>query len=455
MDASDINLLDKDRFARGFPHEWFTWLRHNAPVYRHPEPDGPGFWVLSKHEDVAAVSRNSAVFSSDSVNGGIVGLTDAERAPIVLTTKNGKNAALMDPPEHTGHRAAMERAFRPRSVAALEDTVRDVVAKVLDRAIEKGNVDFVDEVGGRITLGVLATMLGAPERDWPQLYDLANMAVGADDPEFAEPFLKELSSPRAMGRELARAAREFGFDGLKALPVLRKATPAQRRGFLALYKGRGDLQRYAYGLAKARRAQPGDDLVTKLIQADVDGVPMSDQNIVLYIELFLTAGHETSRTAMAHGIDQFLQNPEAYAELREDPSSIPTAVEEILRWSTPVAHFRRAVLQGTEIHGEHIARGESVSLWYLSANRDEDVFPDPFKFDIHRKPNRHLAYGGGGVHFCMGAKLARLEIQILLEELTKRVPEMTRTGAVDRLRSNNIHGLKHLPMALSGGKVRV
>jgi cholest-4-en-3-one 26-monooxygenase len=452
MEASDINLLDVDRFAQGAPHEWFTWLRKNAPVYRHPEPNGPGFWVLSKHEDVSAASRNTTLFSSDVDNGGILGLTEIARAPVNLTTKSGKNLALMDPPDHTPHRAALEKAFRPRSVAALEDQVRGIVNRVLDEALELGAVDFIDQVAGQITLRVLADLIGAEETDWPRLYDLANMAVGADDPEYVEPLLRDLSTPWQVAREMLRAAREFGFGGLKALPLLRQATPSQRRNFLALYKGRGELQRYAQGLATARRAQPTDDIVTKLVQADLDGEPMTDRNIVLYLELFLTAGHETSRTSMAHGIDQLLDNPEAYAELRDDPSVIPSAIEEILRWSTPVQYFRRAAMEDTEIRGQHIKRGDTVALWYLSANRDEDVFDDPFTFDIHRKPNRHLTFGGGGVHFCLGSKLARLEIQVLLEELAKRVPEITRLGPAEALRSNNINGLKHLPVRLSERK---
>jgi cholest-4-en-3-one 26-monooxygenase len=454
VDASDINLLDVDRFAQGTPHEWFTWLRQNAPVYRHPEPNGPGFWVLSKHEDISAASRNNGLFSADIDNGGIVGLTEMARAPIKLTTKSGKNLALMDPPEHAPHRAALEKAFRPRSVAALEDQVRGIVNRVLDEALELGDVDFIDQVGGQITLRVLADMLGAEEKDWQRLYDLANMAVGADDPEFVEPLLRDLSKPSQVLREVVRAAREFGLDGLKVLPLLRQASSSQRRNFLALYKGRGELQRYAQSLATMRREHPGDedDIVTKLVQADLDGQPMSDRNVVLYLELFLTAGHETSRTAMAHGIDQLLDNPAAYAELRDDPSLIPGAIEETLRWATPVQYFRRAVTEDTEIRGQYIARGDTVALWYLSGNRDEDVFEDPFKFDIHRKPNRHLAFGGGGVHFCLGSKLARLEIQVLLEELTKRVPEISRLGPAIPLRSNNIHGLKHLPVRLSERK---
>ncbi|WP_162938634.1 cytochrome P450 [Mycobacterium kyogaense] len=443
-----------DRFAQGTPDEWFTWLRHNAPVYRHPEPKGPGFWVLSKHEDISAASRNNTLFSADIDNGGIVGLTEIARAPIKLTTKTGKNLALMDPPEHTPHRAALEKAFRPRSIAALEDQVRGVVNRVLDEALDKGEVDFIDEVAGQITLRVLAEMLGAEEKDWPRLYDLANMAVGADDPEFVEPLLRDLQKPSQVLREVVRAMREFGLDGLKVLPLLRQATASQRRNFLALYKGRGELQRYAQNLATMRRQYPGgdDDIVTKLVQADLDGEPMSDINVVLYLELFLTAGHETSRTAMAHGINQLLDNPAAYAELRDDPSLVPGAIEETLRWSTPVQYFRRAVMEDTEIRGQRIRRGDTVALWYLSGNRDEDVFENPFTFDIHRKPNRHLSFGGGGVHFCLGSKLARLEIQVLLEELTKRVPEMTRLGPAVPLRSNQIHGLKHLPVRLSERK---
>lgn len=449
MDASDINLLDKDSFAQGKHHEWLTWLRHNAPVYRHPEPRGPGFWVLSKHADIVAANRNSAVFSSDTDNGGILGLTAIERAPVTLTAKGAKSIPLMDPPEHTPYRAAVERAFRPRSVQAMEDQIRAKVVTVLDKAIARQTVDFVDEVAGLITIGILAEQLGAAEADIPQLYDWANLAVGADDPEFLLPLLEQLQGPRPLLREIIRAAKEFGPNGLKFVPFLWQASPSQRRSYLAMYKGRGDLQRYSRRLIEARRAMPGtEDLVTKLISADVNGVPMSDQHITLYIELFLTAGHETTRTAIAHGIERLLALPEVYAELREDPSVIPSAAEEILRWSTPVQYFRRAATQDVEIGGQHIASGDSVTLWYISGNRDEDVFDDPFTFDIRRKPNNHLGFGGGGVHFCLGSKLARLEIQILLEELTKRVVRMESLGAPSFLRSNSINGIKHLPVRL-------
>jgi cholest-4-en-3-one 26-monooxygenase len=449
MDASDIDFLDKTSFERGLHHEWLTWLRRNAPVYRHPEPDGPGFWVLSKHTDIAAVSRNSAMFSSDSENGGILGLTAAERAPVTLTFKGAKNIALMDPPEHTPYRAAVERAFRPRSVKEMEDQVRGMVTRVLDEAIARQDVDFVDDVAGRITIGILAEQLGAPETDLPHLYELANLAVGADDPEYLQSFMDQLSGPGPIVREMVRAAQEFGFGGVRLLPFLWRASPTERRSYLALYKGRGDLQRYARRLIEARRTDPRtDDLVTKLLAADVDGAPMSDQHIMLYLELFLTAGHETTRTAMAHGIERFLAHPEAYADLRSDPSAIPTAVEEILRWSTPVQYFRRAALEDGEIGGQQIARGDSVMLWYLSGNRDEDVFSDPFTFDIRRSPNNHLAFGGGGVHFCLGSKLARLELQIFLEELTQRVPEMESLGDPRFLRSSSINGIKHLPVRI-------
>jgi cholest-4-en-3-one 26-monooxygenase len=448
MKASDINLLDKDVFARGEPHEWFTWLRQNAPVYRHPEPGGPGFWVLSKHADIVAASRDPTLFSSDVDHGGILGLTVAERAPIVLMSKGGKSVPLMDPPEHTPYRQALERGFRPRTVSAMEDQVREVVVRVLDEAIDRGNVDFVEDVAGRITLGVLAGLLGAPEADWPRLFQLANLAVGADDPEYAEPFTAGLKQPGNIAREIRRAAGELGFSGLRFLPMLWQASPSQRRNYMALYHGRGELQRYALALAQERRANPQEDLVTRLVQSNIDEQPMSDQNVVLYIELLLTAGHETSRTAMAHGLTQLVAYPEAYAELAADESLIPTAVEEILRWATPVQYFRRAALADTEIRGQQIKQGETVALWYLSGNRDEEVFEDPFHFDIRRDPNDHLAFGGGGPHFCLGNRLARLEIRVLLEELTRRAPEITGIGDAVPLRSNNIHGIKHLTVSL-------
>jgi len=448
MDRPDINLLDKDAFAERVPHEWFTWLRHNAPVYRHPEPDGPGFWVLSKHADIKEVSRNPALFSSDVDNGGIVGLTEKERAPYVLMSKNAKSVPMMDPPEHAPYRAALERKFRPRHVASLEDQVRAVIAPVVEDAVARETVDFVKDVGGPIAVGVLGRLLGVQERDWPKLLDLANLAVGADDPEYAEPFAAALNKPSAIARELRRAIGELGFSGLRFLPMIWDATPTQRRTYLALYGGRGELQRYALDLARARRAQPQEDLITDLVHAQVDGRPMSDHHVMLWIELFLTAGHETTRTAMTHGLQALLADPEQYAALCEDPTLIPSAVEEILRWATPVQYFRRTAMDSIEIRGKRIGKGETVALWYLSGNRDEDVFEDPFRFDIRRDPNDHLAFGGGGPHFCLGNRLARLEIRVLLEELTRRVTRVEPRGEVVRLRSNQIHGIKRLPMAL-------
>jgi cholest-4-en-3-one 26-monooxygenase len=448
MDASDINLLDKDVFTRGAPHEWFTWLRHNAPVYRHPEPKGPGFWVLSKHEDIVNASRDPALFSSDVENGGILGLTAADRAPIVLMSKGAKSVPLMDPPEHRPHRQALERNFRPGRVAAMEDQIRAIVARNIDEMVRRDQVDFVEQVGGQITLGVLANLLGAPEQDWPRLLQLANITVGADDPEYAESLDNGPLGARGLAREMRRAAGELGFAGLRFLPLFWEASSEQRRAYLSLYRGRGELQRYSLALAQARRREPQEDLVTQLVQTRIDGEPISDQHVVLWIELLLTAGHETSRTALSHGIEQLMQAPDQYDDLVREPELIPTAVEEMLRWATPVQYFRRAALADTEIRGQQIRKDETVALWFLSGNRDEEVFEDPFRFDIRRSPNNHLAFGGGGPHHCLGNKLARLTLRVVLEELTQRVPRIESAGPAIRLRSNNIHGIKHLPVRL-------
>jgi cholest-4-en-3-one 26-monooxygenase len=408
MDLTDIDLLDRDRFTRGIPHEWFTWLRANAPVYKHPEPDGPGFWVISKHADVVACNRDARSFSSDQARGGVVGLEERTTGPTEAEQAGGKLMLMIDPPDHTRYRKLVNRGFTPRMIAELEPHIRELTDQVLDRAVAKeGDVDFVVDIAAELPLEVIAELIGVPREDRHKIFEWSNRMVGSEDPEYI-------------------VSEEEVFN-------------AQVEMFM-----------YAQQLAEQRRAAPADDIITALLSAEVDGESLSDMDFNLFFLLLSVAGNETTRNAIAHGMNAFLENPDQYELLVSDPDRhLPGAVEEILRWATPVLYFRRNCTKDTVVHGQTIRAGDKVSLWYISANRDEDVFDDPFRFDIGRHPNDHIAFGGGGPHFCLGAQLARLEIRLLFEELAKRYPRIEAVGPPDRLRSNFIGGIKHLPVRFS------
>ena len=412
MELADIDLLDMDRFTEGIPHEWFTHLRSAAPVYKHPEPDGPGFWVVTKHADVIACNRDAASFSSDQARGGVVGLaegglggqTEEERA---ARESGGRLMLMMDPPDHTRYRKLVNRGFTPRMIGQLEPHIRDLTDQVLDKAVAKGGpIDFVVDIAAELPLEVIAELIGVPSGERHKIFEWSNRMIGSDDPEY-------------------RVSAEEAFN-------------AQVEMFL-----------YAQQLADKRRADPSDDIITALLSAEVDGESLSDMDFNLFFLLLSVAGNETTRNAISHGMNAFLENPDQWALLVSDPEAhLAGAVEEILRWATPVLYFRRNATRDVELHGETIRAGDKISLWYISANRDEDVFDDPFRFDITRHPNPHIAFGGGGPHFCLGAQLARLEIRMLFEEMAKRYPRLEGLGAPDRLRSNFIGGIKHLPVAL-------
>jgi cholest-4-en-3-one 26-monooxygenase len=407
--SDQIDLLDRDRFTQGIPHEWFTWLRANDPVYRHDEPGGPGFWVITKHADVIACNRDAGSFSSAQELGGVVGLEGPLESPPGAEMA-GSMMLFMDPPDHTRYRKLVNRGFTPRMIAALEERVRDLTATILDEAMAKGECDFVVDIAAELPLEVIAELLGVPREDRHKLFDWSNRMVGAEDPEY--------------------------------LVDQSLVSEAQIEMFM-----------YAQQLAEQRRAEPHDDIVTTLLQAEVDGDTLSELDFNLFFMLLSVAGNETTRNAIAHGMNAFLEHPEQYERLAADPEGmIGSATEEILRWASPVMYFRRNARQDVTLRDVTIKAGEKISLWYISANRDEEVFTDPFSFDIGRDPNPHIAFGGGGPHFCLGAQLARLEIRVLFEELVRRVPGgVTSLGGPDRLRSNFIGGIKHLPVRLAAG----
>ena len=402
MQLSDIDLLNLDRFTEGVPHDWFTYLRANAPVYRHPEPGYPGFWVLTKHADVVLVGKDGRTFSSDQERGGVVPIE--ETSPVSDADFGDAKLMLMtDPPEHTRKRKLVNPGFTPRMINRMEDHIRDLTNELLDGVLAKDDCDFVVEVAAELPLLVIAELIGVPAEDRHKIFDWSNRMVGSQDPEY--------------------------------LIDAQKVFEAQVEMFM-----------YAGGLAEERRKEPRDDIMTVLLNAEVDGERMSDMDFNLFFMLLSVAGNETTRNAIAHGMNAFLENPDQYQALVDDPSLIDTAVEEIVRWASPVMYFRRNATADVEIRGEQIKAGDKLSIWYASANRDEEVFEDPFRFDIRRDPNPHIGFGGGGPHFCLGANLARMEIRVLFEELVRRVPRVEALGPPDRLRSNFIAGIKHLPV---------
>jgi cholest-4-en-3-one 26-monooxygenase len=409
MDLEDIDLLDRDEFTKDIPHDWFTWLRANRPVYKHPEPDGgPGFWVITKHAHIVQCNRDAASFSSDQGRGGVVGLEERAMGPTEAEEAGGKLMLTIDPPDHTRYRKLVNRGFTPRMISQLEPHIRELTDEVLDRAVAKGGeIDFVVDIAAELPLEVIAELIGVPTDERHKIFEWSNRMIGSEDPEYT-------------------VSEEEIFN-------------AQVEMFM-----------YAQALAEKRRAEPADDIISALLSAEVDGESLSDMDFNLFFLLLSVAGNETTRNAISHGMNAFLEHPDQYELLVSDPARyLPGAVEEILRWATPVLYFRRNCTKDTVVGGETIKAGDKISLWYISANRDEDIFDDPFRFDITRDPNHHIAFGGGGPHFCLGAQLARLEIRLLFEELVRRYPHIEALGKPDRLRSNFIGGIKHLPVRLS------
>jgi cholest-4-en-3-one 26-monooxygenase len=312
----------------------------------------------------------------------------------------------MDPPLHTRYRLLINKGFTPRMVKQLEDSMRDRATKIVDAICEKGECDFVTDVAAELPLQVIADVLGVPQEDRFKVFDWSNRLVGADDPEYA--MSQENPIEAAM-----------------------------------------ELYAYAHGIAAERRENPQDDIVSILLRAEVEGHQLTELEFDMFFLLLTVAGNETTRNALAHGMLALMEHPEQRQKLIDDPSLIDSAVEEILRWGTPVMSFRRTATQDTEVGGQAIKEGDKVVVWYISANRDETVFENPYAFDITRTPNAHVSFGSGGPHFCLGANLARMEMRIMYEEILRRLPDMQVAGPVERLRSHFINGIKHLPVSFT------
>jgi cholest-4-en-3-one 26-monooxygenase len=408
MTLPGIDLLDLDRFQRGEHHEMFRQLRAEAPISWHDHPNGRGFWNVVKLPDVVAVNRDNQLFSSEV--GGISILDPDESWGGDGGDGGGDPRGLMmlymDPPRHTRYRLLVNKGFTPRMISLIEQYLRHRSITIVDNIIERGSCDFVEDLAAELPLQAIAEIMGVPQEDRRLLFSWSNRMIGIDDPEYAS-------------NDAAAAS--------------------------------GELYMYVNELAKARRTDPRDDIVTKLINAEIAGDRLSELEFDMFMLLLTVAGNETTRNTTAWGMHALMQHPEQFAALREDPSLLDGAIEEILRWASPVLHFRRTATADTEVAGQAVAAGEKVVIWYISANRDEDVFEDPYRFDITRTPNDHVAFGGGGAHFCLGANLARMELRLIFREILERMPDMAMAGDPQILRSNFIGGIKHLPIKYSPG----
>lgn len=400
MRLEDVDLTNLDSYVPGVPYEMFEVLRREAPVYWHPEPQGPGFWAVTRYADVVKVNQDNLTFSSFVGSALINELPPDQLAQQQLMMLN------MDPPMHTRYRLLVNKGFTPRMVARIEQRARVMANAILDTVVERGECDFVTEVAAELPLQIIAEVMGVPNEDRHLVFDWSNRMIGSDDPEY-------------------QAAPE-----------------AAQMAALELYA-------YSHELFDKKRAEPHEDLMSVLTRIEVESEKLSDLELDLFFLLLCVAGNETTRNLIGHGQLALMQHPDQRAKLLANPELLSGAVEEMLRWGTPVMHFRRTASKDTEIGGQAVDEGDKVVIWYTSANRDQTVFDDPYTFDIMRSPNQHVAFGGGGPHFCLGANLARLEIRIMFETLLRRIPDMEIAGDVERLRSNFINGIKHLPVSFT------
>jgi cholest-4-en-3-one 26-monooxygenase len=400
MELAEVDLLE-DTWAREVPFEAFELLRREAPVFWHPEPDGgPGFWAVTRHADVLAVSRDPQTFSSERGATFIDDQTEESLATMRLTILN------MDPPKHNRYRRLVSRGFTPRVIAQLNETIERRAALIVDDIVERGECEFVEEVAALLPLQMICEMIGLPASDWARMFELSNLMIGFDDPDLQ---------------------------------------PTPEAGHAAAM----EIFNYCDQVAANRRANPQDDLMSALVHGEVDGERLDDLELNLFFVTLVVAGNETTRNLTNHAMLALLDHPDQIERLREDPDLWPTAVEEMLRWGTSIHNFRRTATRDTELRGQAIAEGDKVVMYYMSANRDEDVFDDPMRFDVGRTPNDHVTFGGGGVHYCLGSSLARAQIKAIMRQVVDRLDDFELTGPVRRLRSDFVNGMKEIPLRFS------
>jgi len=402
-----FDFTDPDLYAERVPLAEFAELRRTAPVWWNAQRPGSGgfddegFWVVSRHAEVKEVSRNSDVYSSWE-NSAIIRLAegttrqDIEMQRVILLNT--------DPPQHTALRRIVSRGFTPKAVNSLRDALAARAERIVHEAVAEGSGDFVTDVACELPLQAIAELLGIPQEDRHKIFEWSNQMISYDDPEIdAEPL------EASMG-----------------------------------------LLGYAMSMAEARKACPMDDIVTRLVQADVDGRGLNSDEFGFFVLLLAVAGNETTRNAITHGMMALLDNPEQWERYKAERPE--TAADEIVRWATPVVAFQRTAKVDTELGGQAIAAGQRVGIFYSSANFDETVFDHPEQFDIARDPNPHLGFGGSGAHYCLGANLARLEIDLMFNAIADHLPDIQRAGKARRLRSGWLNGVKEFPVSYRGAR---
>jgi cytochrome P450 len=403
----DISL-ENDDFADRVPHETFALLRREAPVWWYDWPHGQGFWCVTRHADVVAVSRDTKTFTSE-MGANLEDLDNEQRAA-------RQSMLETDPPRHTRLRGLVGPPFTPRAVKAYEVALRELTAAVLDRALPLGEFDFIEEIAKQLPIRVLARLLGAPDSDTEPLIAWGDRMIGNTDPELAD--------------------------------VLHDSPESERYRMLP-FRSPAALELFEYGhrLAAERRSDPQDDLISKLVHAEIEGERLTEREFDTMFLILVVAGNETTRQAIAHGMLALVEHPDEWRRLRDDPELVWTAgADEILRWSSPVLHFRRTATRDVELGGQTIRAGDKVVVWYVSANFDEDVFEEPLRFDAGRRPNPHVTFGGGGPHYCLGAHLAKLEVQVMFDMLLPRIAELELTAPPQRMRTNFTNALKRMPV---------
>jgi len=410
LGPDDADISSHDTYVNGVPHATFARLRRDDPVSWWDEENDSGFWAVSRYEDALAVSRDVATFTSSQ------GIRLEEMDPDEMAAR--RTMMEYDPPEHTRLRRLVNRGFTRRTVDTFEVAIRELVGQVLDRALPQGEFDFVHEVAEELPMRMLGRLLGTSDEDGRQLVDWGDALLGNTDPEFTSHPVDSTDTEEF---------RMMPFRSPAALEIFR----------------------YAERQAVERRANPQDDIITKLLAPTIDGEPLSDLEFKNFFALLIAAGNDTTRYTMTHGLWTLLNHPSLWDAWKNDPSLTDSGVEEILRTSSVTMHFRRTATRDTELGGRQIKAGDKLLIWFNSANHDESGFSDPFRFDLGRTPNDHMAFGRNGPHLCLGAWLARMELRIVFEELLKRIDSIEMNGPIDHLRSNFIAGIKRLPVRVS------